>query len=53
MRWGSTDWIDLAQDKEMWSAIENALLKFRVPQNAGNFLRLAEDLQILRKDYVP
>jgi hypothetical protein len=33
---GDGYWIDLVQDK--WRALVNTLRKFRVPQNAGNFL---------------
>jgi hypothetical protein len=35
--WGM-DWIDLAQDRDGWWAIVNAVMKLRVPQNVGNFL---------------
>jgi hypothetical protein len=31
------DWIDLAQDKDRWRALLNALLNLWVPINAGNF----------------
>ena len=35
---GSLDWIDLAQDKDGWRALVNAVMNFRLPLNAGNFL---------------
>jgi len=28
---GDMDWIDLAQDRDMWRALVFALMKFRVP----------------------
>jgi hypothetical protein len=33
--WGDVDWIDLAQDKDMWRALVNAVMSLWVPQNAG------------------
>ena len=35
--WG-TDWIDLAQDRDRWRALLNAVRYLRDPQNVGNFL---------------
>jgi len=35
---GELDWIDLAQDRERWRALVNAVMNLRVPKSVGNFL---------------
>jgi hypothetical protein len=32
------DWIDLAQDRDRWQALVNAVMDLWFPQNAGSFL---------------
>ena len=32
------DWMELAQDREILLALANAVMNFRIPLNAGNFL---------------
>jgi len=35
---GKMDWITLAEDRDRWWVPVNAVMKFWVPYNAGNFL---------------
>jgi hypothetical protein len=38
MQWGGMEWIDVAQDRDRWGALMNALMIFKGPLNAGNLL---------------
>jgi hypothetical protein len=35
---GEMDWIDMAQERDRWRALVNAVMKLRVPYHAENFL---------------
>ena len=36
--WKGMDWMDLAPDRDGWRILVNAVMNFRIPQNAGGFL---------------
>jgi hypothetical protein len=36
--WGGMDWIDLAQNRDRWWVVVNAVLNVRVPSKVGKFL---------------
>jgi hypothetical protein len=46
---GDMDWIGLAQDRERWRALANAVMNLRVQQNAGNFLASYKPVSFSRK----
>jgi hypothetical protein len=35
--WNDVDWIDLAQDRDQWSALVNTVINLQTPYNAGKF----------------
>jgi hypothetical protein len=46
---GAIDWIKLAEDRERWRALLNAVMNLRVPYNTGNFLTSCKPVSFSRR----
>jgi hypothetical protein len=49
---GSTDWIDLAQDRDQWRALMNIVMNLWVQQNFGIFLSSCTNGGFSRRVYL-
>ena len=49
---GDMDWIGLAQVRDRWHALVNAVMNLHVPYNVGNFLTSSKPVRFSRRTLI-